>query len=276
VVTEPEWHRANRASWDELVDIHMGPRGYDLTDLRAGNARFEPIEEAELPPVEGKRIIHLQCHFGADSLRLAQRGAEVVGLDFSTRAIEVARQLASELGLDERASFVLADLYDAAQAIRAPHGFDKAFVSWGAISWLPDIARWAKIVAALLRPGGCLYLAEGHPTALVFDDVVSSSDGMPGMFAPYFLREPLIETEPRDYINPDARLCSPAVYNWIHPLGDVVTSLIAAGMTIEWLHEHDAVTWQMFRILVKDASGLYRWPEKPWLPLAFSLTATKR
>lgn len=275
-MTEPEWHRANRASWDELVDIHMGPRGYDLTDLRAGNARFEPIEEAELPPVEGKRIIHLQCHFGADSLRLAQRGAEVVGLDFSTRAIEVARKLASELGLEERASFVLADLYDAAQAIPAPHGFDMAFVSWGAISWLPDVARWAKIVAALLRPGGCLYLAEGHPTAYVFDDVVSSSDGMPGMFAPYFLREPLIETEPRDYINPDVRLCSPAVYNWIHPLGDVVTSLIAAGMTIEWLHEHDAVTWQMFRILVKDASGLYRWPDKPWLPLAFSLTATKR
>lgn len=273
---EPEWHRANRASWDQFVDIHMAARGYDLADLRAGNGRFGPIEEAELPPVERKRIVHLQCHFGADSLRLVQRGAEVVGLDFSARAIEAARNLASELGLAGRARFVEADLYDAVRAIPAPHGFDMAFVTWGAICWLPDIARWAQIVAALLRPGGSLYLAEGHPAAYVFDDAASSSDGMPGLFAPYFSREPVIETDPRDYINPDARLVDAAVYNWIHPLGEVVTGLIAADMTLNWLHEHDAVTWQMFRILRKDASGLYRWPDKPWLPLAFSLSATRR
>jgi 2-polyprenyl-3-methyl-5-hydroxy-6-metoxy-1,4-benzoquinol methylase len=108
-MTEPEWHRANRASWDQLVDIHMGRGGYDLTDLHAGSAQFGPIEDAELPAVDGKRIVHLQCHFGADSLRLAQRGAEVVGLDFSARAIEVARSLASELGLAGRARFVEAD-----------------------------------------------------------------------------------------------------------------------------------------------------------------------
>jgi SAM-dependent methyltransferase len=185
-MAEPEWYRANRASWDQLVDIHMGPRGYDLTDLRAGNARFEPIEEAGLPPVDGKRIVHLQCHFGADSLRLAQRGAEVVGLDFSARAIEVARGLASELGLADRARFVHADLYDALEAIPTPHGFDIAFVTWGAICWLPDISRWAQIVARLLRPGGSLYLAEGHPTAYVFDDANGSPDGMPGLFTPYF------------------------------------------------------------------------------------------
>ena len=275
-MTEPEWHRANRTSWDQLVDIHMGRGGYDLTDLHAGSAQFGPIEDAELPAVDGKRIVHLQCHFGADSLRLAQRGAEVVGLDFSARAIEVARSLASELGLAGRARFVEADFYDAVQAIPAPHGFDMAFVTWGAICWLPDIARWAQIVAALLRPGGSLYLAEGHPVAHVFDDAACSPDGTPGLFAPYFAREPVLETDPRDYVNPDARLDNTAVYNWIHPLGDIATSLIAAGMTLEWLHEHDAVTWRMFRILVKDASGLYRWPDKPWLPLAFSLSATRR
>jgi hypothetical protein len=99
---------------------------------------------------------------------------------------------------------------------------------------------------------------------------------MPGLFAPYFSREPVIEMDPRDYINPDARLGNAAVYNWIHPLGDVVTNLIASGMSLDWLHEHDAVTWQMFGILVEDASGLYRWPDKPWLPLAFSVSATRR
>src|ERR1700747_2181370 len=132
-MTEPEWHRANRANWDERVGVHIGPGGCDLSDLRAGRGKLNAIEEAELPPVEGKRITHLQCHFGADSLTLAQRGAEVVGLDFSAPAIEVGRQLADELGLANRARFVHADLYDASAAIPPPHEFDMVFVTWGAI-----------------------------------------------------------------------------------------------------------------------------------------------
>ena len=226
--------------------------------------------------VEGKRLAHLQCHFGADSLTLAQRGAEVVGVDFSAPAIAAARKLAGELGLANRTRFVHADLYDALAAIPPPHGFDMVFVTWGAICWLPDISRWARIVAALLRPGGLLYLAEGHPTAYVFDDATRSADGMPGLFAPYFSREPVVDTEGSDYVDPTARLANAAIYNWIHPLGNVVTTLIASGMTLDWLHEHDAIPWRMFGVLVKDASGLYRWPDKPWLPLAYSLVATCR
>src|SRR5437660_3437785 len=196
--SDPTWRAANRAHWDELVALHLGPRGYDLTALRAGRRRLHAIEEAELPPVAGKRLAHLQCHFGADSLTLAQRGAEVVGLDFSAPAIEVARDLAGQLGLANCTRFVRADLYDALAAIPPPHGFDIVFVTWGAICWLPDISRWARIVAALLRPGGLLYLAEGHPTAYVFDDAARSADGMPGLFAPYFSHEPVIDTEGTD------------------------------------------------------------------------------
>ena len=275
ITSADEAFRSNRANWDERVGVHLGPRGYDLTALREGSGRLNGIEEAELPPVAGKRIVHLQCHFGADSLKLAQRGAEIVGLDFSAPAITAARSLASELGLSGRARFVCADLYEALQAIPEPHGFDLAFVTWGAICWLPDIARWAEIVAALLRPGGSLYLAEGHPTAYVFDDATRSADGMPGLLVPYFSREPLIETEGCDYIDREARLENAITYTWMHPIGELVTSLIGSGMTLDWLREHDAVPWQMFRILVKDASGLYRWPDKPWLPLAFSLAATR-
>ncbi len=275
ITNADEAFRSNRANWDERVGVHLGPRGYDLTALRAGHGRLNGIEEAELPPIAGKRIVHLQCHFGADSLKLAQRGAEVVGLDFSAPAVTAARSLASELGLSGRARFVCADLYEALQAIPQPHGFDLAFVTWGAICWLPDIARWAEIVAALLRPGGSLYLAEGHPTAYVFDDATRSADGMPGLLVPYFSREPLIETEGCDYVDREARLENAITYTWMHPIGELVTSLIGSGMTLDWLREHDAVPWQMFRILVKDASGLYRWPDKPWLPLAFSLAATR-
>src|SRR2546423_8891647 len=131
--SDPTWRAANRAHWDELVALHLGPRGYDLTALRAGRRRLHAIEEAELPPVAGKRILHLQCHFGADSLTLAQRGAEVVGLDFSAPAIAAARGLAAELGLAERARFVEADLYNASKAVPQPHGFDLLFVTWEAI-----------------------------------------------------------------------------------------------------------------------------------------------
>ena len=123
-MAEPEWRRVNRVNWDERVAVHLGPRGYDLSDLRAGHGRLHAIEEAELPPVAGKRVLHLQCHFGADSLRLAQRGADVVGLDFSAPAIDAARVLADELLLAGRARFVQADVYDTLRAVPMPHQFD--------------------------------------------------------------------------------------------------------------------------------------------------------
>ena len=151
-MTWARWREANRANWDERVGVHLSPGGYDLSALRAGRGRLNEIEEAELGEVCGLRILHLQCHFGKDSLALAQRGAEVVGLDFSHSAIESARKLATELGLVARTRFVEADVYDAQAAVSEPASFDRVFVTWGAISWLPDIARWAHIVAHFLKP----------------------------------------------------------------------------------------------------------------------------
>jgi SAM-dependent methyltransferase len=273
---DAEWREANRAHWDESVGVHLNAPDYDLSALRAGRGRLTAIEEAELGPVHGLKVLHLQCHFGGDSLTLAQRGCEVVGLDFSHAAIEAARKLAAELGLAARTRFVEADLYDAPRAIPEPASFDLVFVTWGAITWLPDISRWAQIVANFLKPGGSLYLAEGHPAALVFDDMSRMPNGMPGYFAPYFGREVIVLDDPRDYADPSARLANARQYTWLHPLGDVIAGLNAAGLQLEWLHEHDCVPWRMFDCLIEDASRLYRWPDKPWLPLAFSLTARRR
>ena len=272
---DPEWRSVNRANWDERVAIHLGAEDYDLGSLRAGRGDLNPIEEAELGPVDRLRVLHLQCHFGRDSLILAQRGAQVTGLDFSPPAIAAARELAAELGLAGRTRFVEADLYDAQAAIPEPGAFDLVFVTWGAINWLPDIQRWAEIVAWFVKPGGALYLAEAHPAALVLDDAAPRHGDMPGWFAPYFHREPLVLDDPRDYADPTARLRNARTYAWIHPLGAIVTALLAAGLTLRWLHEHEAVAWQMFEVLVEDASGMYRWPERPWLPLAFSLRAER-
>ena len=167
-----------------------------------------------------------------------------------------------------------ADLYDAPTAIPEPASFDRVYVTWGAIPWLPDIAGWARIVAHFLKPGGSLYLAEGHPAALVLDDEALQPDGRPGFFLPYFHTEPMLLHNTADYADPTARLINSNTCEWIHPIGAVVTSLITAGLRLDWLHEHDAITWQMFKCLTKAADGLYRWPDKPWLPLAYSLQAT--
>lgn len=275
MVQDEDWRAVNRANWDERVAVHLAAPSYDLGPLRAGRGRLHPIEEAELPDLAGRRVLHLQCHFGRDTLTLAQRGAEVVGLDFSGPAILAARALAQELGLSERARFVEADLYDAPAAIHEPAAFDLVFVSWGAIYWLPDIRRWAEIAAFFLKPGGRLYLAEGHPSALVFDDAAPKHGDFPGWFVPYFDRNPCIFDDPSDYADPAARLSHARTYSWMHPLGEIVTGILAAGMTLKWLHEHDSVPWRMFELLVEDGEGMFRWPKEPWLPLAFSLCAER-
>jgi len=270
-----DWRNLNRLNWDERVAIHLDADIYDLTPLREGRGRLNPIEEAELGPVSSKRILHLQCHFGRDSLILAQQCAEVVGLDFSERAIDAARKIAAEIGLSSQARFVLSDVYDAPIAIEEPGAFDIVFVTWGALCWLPDIRRWAEIVAHFLKEGGFLYLAEGHPTALVFDDAAAGPDGKPGRFAPYFHREPLRMNDPRDYADPAVHLKNSRTVEWIHPLGEVVTAMLDAGLRLRWLHEHDRVPWRMFAELEDSDGGLYRWPAEPWLPLAYSLRAEK-
>jgi SAM-dependent methyltransferase len=268
---EPNWRALNRANWDERVDLHLNADSYDLGPLRGGHGKLTPIEEAEIGPVDRLSILHLQCHFGHDTLTLAQRGARVVGLDFSGRAIAVARGLADELGLIERALFIEADLYDAPQALSDT--FDLVFVNWGALVWLPDIQRWAQIVAHFLKPGGALYLAEGHPYAEVFDDEKHSPDGMPGYCIPYFSGEPLVFEDPSDYAS-SALLRNAKRYEWLHPLSETISSLLAAGLTLKWLHEHDSLPFQRYHKLVKGPDGMYR-PAEPWLPLSFSVRAEK-
>jgi SAM-dependent methyltransferase len=270
-----EWRTLNRANWDERVGIHVRSKTYDRASLLEGRGELNAIEEAELGPVGGLRILHLQCHFGMDTLTLAQRGATVVGLDFSAPAIAEARTLAVELGLEDRARFVESDLYDAVTAIPEPQSFDLVYATWGTLWWLPDVRRWAEIVAHFLKPGGSLYLADGHPAAYVLDDAAPrQTDGTPGFFVPYFQREPLLLDDASDYADADARLANSKTCQWVHPLGEIVTSVIEAGLRLEWLHEHDAVPWRMFRILRED-EGMFRWPEKPWLPLSFSLRASR-
>jgi SAM-dependent methyltransferase len=275
-MSDPDWRALNRANWDERVAIHLNaPNAYDLTPLRGRTARLGPIADAVLGPVDSLHVLHLQCHFGVDTLTMAQRGATVVGLDFSAAAIAAARTLTDELGLTDRARFVEADLYDAASALPEPACFDRVFVSWGALCWLPDMVGWARIVAHFLKPGGYLALAEAHPFAYVFDGSKPTADGMPGWSDPYFARRPMAFDNAQDYADPNAVLTNTRTVEWLHPISDVITALLDAGLRLDRLQEHDSVPWKLYDPLIEDAAGGFRWPDRPWLPLSYSLRAGK-
>jgi SAM-dependent methyltransferase len=273
---EPDWLALNRANWDERVALHMDAGSdYDLSRLHAADPRLDPIVASILGSVSGLKVAHLQCHFGLDTLVLARQGAEVVGVDFSAPAIETARRLALDVSLPE-ARFVQADIYDAPAALAADCGsFDRVLVSWGALCWLPDMAGWARVIAALLRPGGCLALAEAHPAAYVFDDANATPDGRPGWYLPYLGRSVSQEDEAIDYANPAIPLSNTRTSQWLHPLSDVMTGLLAAGLRLDRFEEFDRVPWRMFRSLVSDGDGFWRWPDRPWLPLSYAVVAAK-
>jgi SAM-dependent methyltransferase len=273
-----DWRTLNRKNWDERVPVHFGPGGYDLSSQRAGRGRLDTIVEAELSSVAGLRVLHLQCHLGDDSIALSQRGAaEVVGVDFSAPAIEAATSLAAECGVTNT-RFVLSDVLEAPTALPGEVGsFDLVFTTWGTVTWYPDVARWGQVVGHFLRPGGALYFADMHPAAAVFDGLAdqADADARPGWLVPYFGRAPQVFDDPTDYANAEARLANSRTVNWSHPLADILGSLRAAGLALDWLHEHPRLTWKLFPGLVQDADQLWTWPGRPWLPLAVSLRAVR-
>lgn len=278
---EGEWLERNRARWDELVPIHVGSEMYDRAALRAGTSRLmTPFEEDELAAYapngwDGLRVLHLQCHFGQDTLVFAQRGAETVGIDFSRAAVEEARSLAAELGLAERARFVEANVYDARHRLPQPASFDVVYTTWGTIGWLPDVAEWARIISWFLKPGGRLYFADGHPAAYVHEDEPGgAADGLPVLRYSYFGGQPDVIVESGDYADAEVEVQNAVTWEWTHPISEVVTALIGAGMRIDFLREHDRIPWRMFRTLTRDGDGLWAWPQVRYLPLGYSIGAT--
>lgn len=276
-----EWLERNRARWDELVPIHVASPMYDRTALREGRGRFmTPMEEDELAEYapdgwEGKRVLHLQCHFGQDTLVFAQRGAEVVGLDFSMPAIEEARSLASELGLADRARFVHANVYDARHTLPEPNSFDLVYATWGTIGWLPDVPEWARIVEWYLKPGGRFYFADSHPAAWVHEDR-RSGRGLPELRYEYFADGRAdVWDEEGDYADDDAVVENTITWEWAHTTAEVITSVLEAGLRLDFYHEHDLVPWRFFRVLEEKQEGLWGWPKERWLPLTYSLGATR-
>jgi SAM-dependent methyltransferase len=269
---QPEqWIEANRAMWDERVPLHAESTLYDQDGFRAGRDEIRSFEAAEVGDVTGKRLVHLQCHMGQDTLSWARRGAaKVVGLDFSKPAIDVARGLAADVGLADRAEFVVSDVYDAAAALPEPD-YDIVYTGIGALYWLPDIRRWAETAASLVAPGGFLYLTEFHPFLNVFKWEAPTEAR-----EDYFRPDPLVTDEPGSYVDLQAETIDNLSFARLHTLGDIVSAICATGLRLEFLHEHEVTVFQQFPDLVRGEDGYFRYPEgRPRLPLMYSLKASR-
>jgi SAM-dependent methyltransferase len=286
--TTIDYIQANRAWWDAVVPIHEASQGYDRAGFLRGTKPLCPVELAELGPlVAGKSMLHLQCHFGIDTLNWARLGARVTGLDFSAPAIEAARRLSEESGVPGR--FVHANVYEAGVALQGEI-FDIVYTGIGALIWLPNIRDWAQVVANHLADGGMLYVYEIHPMlhALRYDHPEQRLD----VTEPYFEQpRPTTNDEPTTYVD-GPQLEVTRNYEWHHGLGEIVTALIEAGLRIDFLREHREVPWQALPWMEPassedepdpstgaryQADRLWRLPEaqRELVPLMYSLLATK-
>ena len=250
-----EHKRFNQLSWNEAVHIHMDSDGYGLREfLEDRKNKLHQRDIDEMGDVRGQSLLHLQCHFGMDTLSWAMLGATVTGIDFSPPAIEAARGIAAQLGFDD-ARFIESELFDAPSAL--DEQFDRVYTGIGALNWLPDIRGWARVVSHFLKPGGVFYIVEGHPMLWAMDDEREDQEMVAKW--PYFEREePLRWDDPADYADPNARLENTVTYEWNHGLGEIVSALIDAGLTIEFVHEHKTLYWRALRWM-ESVQGANEW-----------------
>jgi SAM-dependent methyltransferase len=257
----------NREFWDERVPIHTGSEFYDVAGFLGGASALRPFEPAELGDVRGLSLVHLQCHFGLDTLSWARLGAQVTGLDFSAPAMDAAAELTARAGLE--ADWVTSNVMHAPEALGGRR-FDVVYTGLGALNWLDDIERWADVIRALIAPGGRLYLVEFHPITDIFgdDDLTVEND--------YFLDGPRNwPVQEGSYAELEASTQHNATEEWAHPLGEVVSAVAARDLRIELLHEHDYTLSPRWPQLRREEGGIYRFPPgTPSLPLMYSLVAS--
>jgi SAM-dependent methyltransferase len=271
-----DYAAVNRANWDERVPAHAASPDYSVDQFIADPGFLSEVVRFDLPllgDISGLRGVHLQCHIGTDTISLARLGASMTGVDFSWPAVRQARALAEQTGAD--ATFVQSDVYDAAAAI-GRGGFDFVFTGIGALCWLPSVRRWARTVSSLLRPGGRLFLREGHPMLWALQD--NRDDGLLVVEYPYFEQdEPMAFDQGGTYVSTDAVFEHTVTHEWNHGLGDIVTSLLDAGMTITGLAEHDSVPWEALPGQMEQiGGGEWRLRDRPWrLPHSYTLQAVR-
>jgi 2-polyprenyl-3-methyl-5-hydroxy-6-metoxy-1,4-benzoquinol methylase len=266
-MTTEKYYETNKARWNELVDIHARSQEYDLEGFIAGKNSLHQPELGILGDVRGKSLLHLQCHFGLDTISWARLGAKVTGVDFSDTAIELAREIARRAGVD--AEFVCSNVYDLPKVL--DRQYDIVFTSIGVLCWLHDIEEWGRIVARYLKPGGTFLLVESHPLMGMFDD---ESEELNIRYSYWHSDEPMSWETEGTYADEDAKITNRRSYEWQHTVSDVLNSLIKAGLRVKEIREYPYLPWRYVKKAEKGLDGGWRIPDDP-LPQMWSVEAVK-
>lgn len=275
---QEDWIALNRANWDERAAAHAASPDYAVEQFATDPAYLSSEVRFDLPrlgDVRGLRGVHLQCHIGTDTVSLTRLGAQMTGLDFSAPALEQAATLAQRASAE--VEWVHAEFHDAPNVLPA-EAFDFVYTGIGAICWLPRIADWAQVVAGLLKPGGRLFIREGHPMLWTLDD--ERDDDLLVVRHPYFEpAEPNIWDEDGTYVETDAEFTATKTAEWSHGLGEIVSAVLGAGLRVTGLEEHDSAPWPPLgeQVLERDPEfGEFRLREgRERLPFTYTLQALK-
>jgi len=263
-----EYTKENLLLWNELTPIHARSDFYDIEGFKKGRSTLKSIELEELGGVSGKSLLHLQCHFGLDTLSLARLGAMVTGVDFSDEAVDLARSLSEETGI--KGNFICSDIYKLPDVLNEK--FDIVFTSYGILAWLADLIRWAEIINHFLKPGGTFYIVEIHPFIHAFDNSTGITELK--VAQSYFQTSGPIHWEPEgDYADPNAKVIHGS-FEWIHTMGDILNALVNAGLTIEFLHEFPLLSYCNYPFMEQDENGWWH-IKGDKIPLTFSIKAIK-
>jgi len=260
-----KFFEANKHLWDQRTLVHRDSDFYDREGFKSGKDVLTPIELAELEDVKGRSLLHLQCHFGMDSLNWARKGAKVTGMDLSDEAISQAKQLNAEMKLD--AEFICCNVYDLPEHLDKE--FDLVFTSYGVVGWLPELDKWAAVIARFLKPGGVFYMAEFHPVLWMFDDDFTH-------IKYYYDNREIIITENQGTYTDRTAAISGKEYSWNHSISEVLNALLGAGLKLEFFNEHMYSPYPCFRNMVGSEKG--KWHIKGMegkLPMVYSLKAKK-
>lgn len=264
--SEQNYIEINRQSWNNRTDTHLKSEFYDLDGFMNGKTSLNEIELNLLGNLQGKTILHLQCHFGQDTISLSRLGAEVTGVDLADKAIESAKQIAKEA--NSTANFICCDIYDLPNHLDKQ--FDIVFTSYGTIGWLPDLNKWAEVVAKFLKPNGQFVFVEFHPVVWMFDDSFQKIGYR------YFNSGAIVETESGTYADRTAEINQQYVM-WNHGLSEVINSLIKNGLEIKALDEFDYSPYNCFQNTIEFTTKKFRIEHlENKIPMVYSIVATKK
>lgn len=260
-----EYFEANKSLWNQRTVVHKDSSFYNLEGFKNGDTVLTPIELNEVGDVKGKKMLHLQCHFGMDSLNWARLGADVTGVDLSDEAIKEAKLLNDELGLN--AKFICCNVYDLKEYL--DEKFDIVFTSYGTIGWLPDLDKWADIVSHYLKPGGTFYIADFHPVLWMFDDEFTHIQYS------YENKEIIVTESQGTYTDKNADIKAKE-YGWNHSISEILNSLIRQGLNIEHFNEFMYSPYPCFNNVIEFEEG--KWHIKGLegkIPMVYSILAKK-